>query len=372
MNVRLRAPTPPSPGGSRKTTAGRPRTGLLLWPALWLAVVAALPVTAADSVVTTNDKTLLGTVFVLAPDPVILQQDGTAAWLELPRREIRSVKLDLGPDGRWARVVTQDGATAFKAFSQQDGKVAGKDAEGKESSFTAGELRELAFYPVARAARQLPVPFVKQKPDYCGEACIEMVTAFLGEPVTQDRFNELAHLGGRRGVYGSELVAVVDRTLKLRTTGRGFRACKTALDAVVDRVQLLRALDAQRPVLLGVWSDSTKKHNEDQWAFDHFVLLVGYDLHKGVFLIHDPGRGAQQEWSFADFTKHRVNKFGGLFQLEFLPIRSWTVSGKKVRAELLSAGKDEVTLRPEAGEPLKVALKELGEEDRRLVEGLQR
>jgi hypothetical protein len=338
-------------------------------PVLWLACVLGPALPASDSVTTRTETALRGDVFVLTPEGLVFRRE-TGAWLELPRREVQSFALDLGTRGRWARLAAQDGIAAFQVLAQENGTVRGRNALGQESAYALDDLRELALYPVTRPARLLPVSWVKQKPDFCGEACLEMVTSFLGESVTQDKVNEHAGLAGRRGVYGSELVAVVDRTLKLKTAGRDGRGCRTALDAFRDRLLLLQALEASRPVLLGVWADPAHKHNEEQWAFDHFVLLVGYDLRKGAFLIHDPGRGASQEWTFTDFTKHRTNRFGGLFQMEFLPVRNWTVGGKKLRAELLAAEKDSVTLKPEIGETQKVAAKDLGEEDRRFLEAL--
>lgn len=271
---------------------------------------------------------------------------------------------------RWARVPGKDASRVLRIKSLEGHMLRCLDEQGKAIELPVGKEHTLEFYAAASPARQLRVPHVKQKPDYCGEACIEMVTTYFGEPVSQDRFNELAKLKTARGVYGEELVRVVDLVLKRETAGRAGRACRTATDRLWDRAGLVRAISEGRPVLLGFWANPERKTNEDHWAFDHFVLLIGYDLAKGIFLINDPGDndGKAREIPFDRFAKHRENKFGGLFHIEFPPWRTWTIGERKVRAQFLRLDDQQAALRASNGAETTIELKQLSEDDRKAIE----
>ena len=62
------------------------------------------------------------------------------------------------------------------------------------------------------------VPHVKQKPDFCGEACVEMYLAKLGHKMTQDDVFNAAQLDPihARGCYTKELAAAL-RALGFKT-----------------------------------------------------------------------------------------------------------------------------------------------------------
>jgi hypothetical protein len=274
-----------------------------------------------------------------------------------------------GPTPRWARIPAKEVSKALRITGFQNGVLRCTGVEGQAVELRAGKDNAVEFYTTNAPERLLKVPHVKQKPDYCGEACIEMVTTYVGEPISQDRFNELAELKAARGVYGKELVQVIDGKLKMETAGRVGRACRTTADHLWDRVSLVRAISEGRPVLLGFWANPAKKTNEDHWAFDHFVLLVGYNLIKGVFLINDPGdrTGQAREVPFDLFAKHRENKFGGLFHIEFPPWRTWTVGERKVRAQFVRTDDKQAVLRVSNGAESTVELKQLSEEDRKAI-----
>jgi len=285
--------------------------------------------------------------------------------------------LDLGTDAvpRWARVVVEgeEKARVLRVVSCKDGVLHCRDGKDKSKDLRLGNKDTVELYHAAMPVRQLKVPHVKQKPDYCGEACIEMVTSYFGEPVSQDRVNEVAGLKGARGCYGRELVRVIDESLRLETAGRVHRACRSAADHLWDRVSLVRALSLGRPVLLGVWGSPEQKHNEERWTFDHFVLLTGYDLERGRFLINNPGYASRDQGtvSFARFTAHRENKFGGLFHIEFPPWRTWTHGERRLRAQFVNVEDGKVRLRGRDGREVSAPVKELSKADQTVIERLR-
>jgi len=251
---------------------------------------------------------------------LLLQADGLPQ--RIPEAQIKVLRLDLPAGGRPAQLVHADGKSVLiVATAWQNRALQGIDTSGRPHNAKLAELREALLYPVGALQLKLPVEFVKQKPDYCGEACLEMVTAYLGHRVTQDQINGAAGLQGRRGMHGTELEQVL-AGLKLATERPHGFANKTAEDQLLDRMRLLRALERRRPMLLGVWFDPQKKQNEESWNFDHFVLLTGYDLEKERFLIHDPGREAYHAVSFGAFTERRTNRSGGAYGIEFKPSSS--------------------------------------------------
>ena len=334
-----------------------------------LLLCAALP--AADRLRLRNSAVVDGTLLSLSPEGCLFadRRGRTALY-----RAATVTKLEATQAApRWARLNDKDGTRILRVLGLKDGGVHCKDNDEKDVVLRPDHDGFIEIYTAATPKRQLKVPHVKQKPDYCGEACIEMVTTYFGACVTQDRFNELSGLNGVRGVYGRELVMVIDERLKMATTGRVGRACRTAADHLWDRISLVRAISEGRPVLLGFWGTPEKKQNEDRWAFDHFVLLIGYDLKKGHFLIHDPALSERDGWEvpFGRFALHRQNKFGGLFHIEFPPWRTWTRGGKKLEALFVAAENGNVRLRERHGREVSVPLKELTDGDRTVIDRLR-
>jgi hypothetical protein len=336
---------------------------------IFLLLCASLP--AADQLRLRNKSLIDGTLLSLSPEACVFADRLGRTAIYRGAVVTRVAANATAP--RWARFTDKNGTRILRVLGIRDGALRCQDAKDKQVTLRPKQDGLIELYTAATPARLLKVPHVKQKPDYCGEACIEMVTSYFGESVSQDRANELAGLNGARGVYGSELVKVIDKGLKLETAGRVGRACKTTADDLWDRVSLVRAVSEGRPVLLGFWGTPEKKNNEDHWAFDHFVLLVGYDLAKGIFLIHDPGLEEHKAWQvkFSRFPAHRRNKFGGLFHIEFPPWRTWTRSEKKLRAQFVAVEDGHVRLRDRSGRNLTVPLKELSKADLTAIERLR-
>lgn len=342
------------------------RTRAIFW--VFLLSGALLP--AADEIPLANGSRIVGSLLRFS-DNACTVADSHGQVTVYHGMPADKLTLDTTTT-RYVRVLGRqdDPIRVLRVEAFEKGTLHCRNGTGEACEVQLGTNVTVEFYQAEAPSRRLRVPHVRQKPDYCGEACIEMATRYRGEPVSQDRVNEVAGLRGARGVYGSELVNVIDERLKLETAGRTGRRCLRAEEHLWDRVCLVRALSQGRPVLLGVWCSPENKQNEAVWTFDHFVLLVGYDLEKGVFLINDPAYAERDHWevTFERFPAHRTNRSGGLFHIEFPPWRTWTIAGQKVRAEFVSNEKDQVRLLTQDGSDRAIPLKDLSDEDREAVQ----
>ena len=146
------------------------------------------------------------------------------------------------------------------------------------------------------------VPHVRQKPDFCGEACVEMATRRLGKPIGQDAVFNLSDVDPAlgRGVVTPELRAVLERI--------GFRT-----GPVWQRVDAARAgaeMEAQFAALhadlaAGVPSIVCMRYDDGPQASEHFRLLVGYDPATDEVVYHEPAedRGGYKRMSRARFLR---------------------------------------------------------------------
>ncbi|MDA1085801.1 MAG: C39 family peptidase [Verrucomicrobia bacterium] len=341
------------------------------WSA-WSLVLFLLAARAvrADDVALTTGPAITGTILQLTTNSILLlQADGTTRTQA--RDTVKSFSLDFPAGDRCARVTNRDGTSSLLVVSSfTNDHFAGKDLEGKPATLRLGELLEAELYPVARPRHILDVPYVRQKPDYCGEACVEMVSTFLDRPVSQDKVNELAGLAGKRGCHGEELAAVINK-LELKIASAGSWPGATADDFVAERMRLLTCLRQNHPVLLGLWGNYQVQ--QAGWTFDHIVLLIGYDLASERFIIHDPGRWPDWEVSFADFIKHRQNGRGQLSQIEFALFRNWkTLDGTEIAAELLELNDQTMRLKPATADAITLAIDKLDPPGRAFLEKLKR
>ena len=274
------------------------------------------------------------------------------------------------PQGRIARVIDKDEHSMLvRVTSYADGIFSGIDDEEKPWSKALKDLKLVSLFPVSAPSREMKIEFVKQLPDYCGEACIQMATEFLGQPVAQERVNKLAGLHGQRGVYSNELVGTLSKLgLEQTPASSTFFVRDEHLDYGLDLGRVLKALDRHRPVLLGLWADPDHKTNEDRWAFDHFVLAVGYDLKRQTLIIQDPGGRPGWNLAFEDFITHRTNKRRMLFSIEFPSSREWNVNGRHFAAEYHGRDGADVILKPDRKPETAVKYADLSKDDQEFVE----
>ena len=142
--------------------------------------------------------------------------------------------------------------------------------------------------PAAKYAAMLieGVPHVRQKTDFCGEACVEMILRKLGHKITQgDVFNasglDPIHA---RGCHTRELTAAVRAV--------GFEPGK-----VIDRIKVSRAraeIEARfkamhADLVQGTASIVCMRWDEKPGAAEHFRLVLGYDPKADEVIYHEPG-----------------------------------------------------------------------------------
>ncbi len=129
------------------------------------------------------------------------------------------------------------------------------------------------------------VPFVRQEPDFCGEACVAMATARLGHAWDQDAVFAVAGVDPAlgRGAYTRELDAAVRRvgfdpgpvwsTIDARAPGAGLTAAFAALDADLVR---------------GVPSIVCMHYDDRPDTTEHFRLVIGYDAATDEIVYQEP------------------------------------------------------------------------------------
>ena len=311
----------------------------------------------SDEICLTNGSNLNGTVLHLTVNSIlILKLDGKTSAVK--RTDVKSIGLNFAAGNRWARLIGGAGKNSLLNVSSfQNNEFQGKDELGKAVQIALGDILEASFYPVVKLSHILDIPYVWQKPDFCGEACIEMFSTFLDRQVSQDKVNELAGLGGKRGCYGEELSAVIKK-LNLKIASEDGWPGKSEDDFIAERARLLACLQKNHPVILGIWGNYQTK--QPRLSFDHIVLLIGYDLKNERFIIHDPGRMPDWEVPFTEFIKHRQNSRGELAQIEFALFKTWKMlDGTELPAELLEINDQNILLKPEKGDNITLAIDKL-------------
>lgn len=135
------------------------------------------------------------------------------------------------------------------------------------------------------AFRLTHVPHVRQKPDYCGEACVEMALRHFGQPGTQDEVFSWSNVprDQNRGAWTRELKTAVEHA--------GFdpgpvwypvpaRSAGEHINLLLD--EALTDLRAGSPSIFCMHFDSS------EGAPEHFRLLVGYEDGGDTLLFEDP------------------------------------------------------------------------------------
>ena len=166
------------------------------------------------------------------------------------------------------------------------------------------------------------VPHVKQRPDFCGEACAEMVLKKLGHKINQnDVFNEsgLDPLLGR-GCFTKELATALKRI--------GFK-----VGPVYGKVEAAKAgvqMEAQwrelhEDLLKGVPSILCMHYSDKPKTTEHFRLVLGYDGKTDEVIYHEP---AEAGGAYRRMKRERLMK---LWPLKYQPKR-WTVIRLRLEA----------------------------------------
>ena len=176
------------------------------------------------------------------------------------------------------------------------------------------------------------VPHVRQKTDFCGEACAEMFLKHLGKKWDQDDvFNASGVdpiLG--RGCYTRELSATLTR-IGMNVGNVSYRI--SAAHAAAELEKQWKALYSD--LLRGVGSIVCMHYSGDAKTTEHFRLVLGYDPAKDDILYHEPAE--------ADGGYRRMNReeFLDLWPLKY-DANTWTV----IRMRLEPGRLQEPSLRP--------------------------
>jgi hypothetical protein len=150
----------------------------------------------------------------------------------------------------------------------------------------AGTVGGRAAEPMAGGSALIEgVPHVKQKPDFCGEACAEMYLRKLGSRIDQDEVFDRSAVPPAygRGCYTPELkrsleeigfrVGAVWTHIPAARPGKGLTANWKALHA---------------DLLKGVPSIVCTRYSDRPNTTEHFRLVLGYDAGKDEVIYHEP------------------------------------------------------------------------------------
>lgn len=133
------------------------------------------------------------------------------------------------------------------------------------------------------------VPHVKQKPDFCGEACVEMALRKLGHPLDQDEVFNRSGLDPAlgRGVATAELKTTLERlgfdpgpvwsTVAAAAPSPGIEASFQALHDDLTR---------------GIMSIVCMHYSDRPDTTEHFRLVVGYDADRDEIVYQEPAEDA--------------------------------------------------------------------------------
>jgi hypothetical protein len=146
------------------------------------------------------------------------------------------------------------------------------------------------------------VPHVKQRPDFCGEACAEMYLRKLGRSIDQ---NEVFNQSGLdpalgRGCYTVELARALDR-IGFSTGAVWYSIpAEDAWPSLNDEFANLHA-----DLMAGIPSIVCMRFDGEPKSPEHFRLVLGYDSQSDDVLYHDPAeaRGAYLRMPRAKFLR---------------------------------------------------------------------
>jgi len=194
---------------------------------------------------------------------------------------------------------------------------------------------EPATEPVSKAGSDYrsvllaDVPHIRQKPDFCGEACAAMWLRRLGQPVDQDYVFDMSGLDPLlgRGCYTRELARAL--------AAIGFRTgpvwTKIPADEAAKHLEAQwRSLHAD--LVAGVPSVVCMHYDDRASSSEHFRLVLGYDAKSDELIYHEPAEtdGAYRRMKRATF-------------LELWPLKyaedQWTLIRMRLESGNLRRGK---------------------------------
>ena len=152
---------------------------------------------------------------------------------------------------------------------------------------STGEAAPTKAAPGYKSVLIKDVPHVRQKPDFCGEACAEMYLRKLGRDLDQDFVFDQANLAPElgRGCYTRDLATALKKI--------GFQIGSTWNRVAPNNAA--KEMDAQfaavhRDLLAGVPSILCMHYNDQPNTTEHFRLVLGYDATTDEIIYHEPAK----------------------------------------------------------------------------------
>jgi hypothetical protein len=191
----------------------------------------------------------------------------------------------------------------------------GVAAAAQPGNSAAAQRAEPSRSPRYRDVLIQGVPHIRQKPDFCGEACAAMALQRLGHPYTQDQVFTATEVNPAkgRGAIARELV-------------RGLKRIGFEVGSVWHTIRRARAksqLDEQfrrlhADLTAGVPSIVCTRYDESPNTTEHFRLVIGYDARTDQVVYNEP---AQSNGSYRRMRRRRLLS---LWPLKYRPNR-WTL-----------------------------------------------
>ena len=129
------------------------------------------------------------------------------------------------------------------------------------------------------------VPHVLQKPDFCGEADVEMFLRFLGKSITQDQVFAVSGMDPARGkgVTTTELATALERLGFLPgDVWHPMSPSSAERDLTTIWRGLVHDLEARIPSIICMNTSAGPTSTE------HFRLVLGYDADRDQVIYHEP------------------------------------------------------------------------------------
>ena len=129
------------------------------------------------------------------------------------------------------------------------------------------------------------VPHVKQKPDFCGEACAEMFLRKLGSKLDQDDVFDRSGVDPilGRGCYTRDLAKALRRISFVTGPVWYTVTAKSSAEGLAEQFAGLHA-----DLASGVPSIVCTRYDERPKTTEHFRLVLGYDAQNDEVIYHEP------------------------------------------------------------------------------------
>jgi hypothetical protein len=166
------------------------------------------------------------------------------------------------------------------------------------------------------------VPHVRQKSDFCGEACAEMYLRKLGKKISQDYVFDRSGVDpvDARGCFTAELARALKR-IGFRVGDVWYRVAVEKAEAQIE--EQFEALHSD--LVKGIPSIVCMHYDERPRASEHFRLVLGYDSKKDEVIYHEP---AEKEGAYRRIKRE---KFLKLWPLKY-ERKYWTLIRVRLKA----------------------------------------